>query len=104
MTRTRASTRHRRRFRVTVGTTSVFTLDIGAGGFSAELMRVLPPSSEVKGSIRLNGVDVVYAGRVVWSRPGDPRISLRGRMGVHFTELPPAVRHLFESPAFSRIA
>jgi hypothetical protein len=101
---TRSAARHRRRFRVSVGNTPVFTLNIGSGGFSAELMRIVPPGSEVAGSIRLNGVEVGYAGCVVWAIPGDPRINLRGRIGVRFTELPPTVKRLLESPAFSNVA
>ena len=42
MANTRAAARHRRRFRVTVGQATVFTMDVGAGGFAAEIMRALP--------------------------------------------------------------
>ncbi len=103
MTSTRTSPRHRRRFRVTIGTSPVFTLDLGGGGFSAELLRVPAPGSSVKGVIQLNGVDVPYAGDVAWAKPGDARIGLRGRIGVRFTQLSPDVRRLFESPAFKQI-
>lgn len=95
--------RHRRRFRVTIGASPVFTLDLGAGGFSAELMRVPANGSAVAGVIRLNGVDVAYRGEVAWVKPGDPRIGLRGRIGVRFTELPPEVRRLVDSPAFKQV-
>lgn len=88
MTAARRSIRHRRRIRVTVGTTPVFTADIGPGGFSAELMRVQPPGTAVHGSVRLDGHEVGYAGEVAWARPGAPHMSLRGRMGVRFTRLP----------------
>jgi len=103
MTSTRASARHRRRFRVTIGASPVFTLDLGAGGFSAELMRVPAVGSAVSGAIQLNGSDIPYAGEVAWVRPGDPRIGLRGRIGVRFTRLAPEVRRLFDSPAFKQV-
>jgi hypothetical protein len=86
--------RHRRRFRATLGTTPVFTADIGPGGFSAELMRVQPPGTPVQGSIRLNGLDVSYSGEIAWAKAGDPHMSLRGRIGVRFTSLPSEVRNI----------
>jgi len=97
MTSARRSIRHRRRIRVTVGTTPVFTADIGPGGFSAELMRVQPPGTPVKGSIRLSGREVGYVGEVAWAKAGAPHMSLRGRMGIRFTTLPPEVRALLSA-------
>ncbi len=99
----RNSARHKRRIRVTIGTAPVMTLDIGAGGFAAELMRVLPVGSKVTGIIRLRGADAPYRGEVAWNKPGDARIQMRGRMGVRFTELPPEAAKLLRSPAFSQI-
>jgi len=90
----RHNIRHRRRIRVTVGTTPVFTADIGPGGFSAELMRVQPPGTLVRGSIRLSGQDVGYAGEIAWARAGAPHMALRGRIGVRFTALSPEGRAL----------
>jgi len=104
MQSTRSHLRHRRRIRVTIGSAAVFTSDIGSGGFSAELMRVPAGGSAVEGSIRLNGVEVRYVGVVVWVRPGDARLNIRGRVGVRFTQLPPDMRLIIESPAFSRVA
>jgi len=94
MAPSRRSIRHRRRIRVTVGTTPVFTADIGPGGFSAELMRVQPPGTPVKGSIRLSGREVGYVGEVAWAKAGAPHMSLRGRMGIRFTALPADARDL----------
>jgi hypothetical protein len=94
MTSARHSIRHRRRIRVTVGTTPVFTADIGPGGFSAELMRVQPPGTLVQGSIRLSGQDVGYVGEIAWAKAGAPHMALRGRIGVRFTTLPPEARAL----------
>jgi hypothetical protein len=99
MVSARRSIRHRRRFRVTVGTTPVFTADIGAGGFSAELMRVQAPGTPVTGSLRLNGVDVGYVGEIVWAKAGAPHIALRGRIGVRFIQLPASVRQMLGAAA-----
>jgi hypothetical protein len=84
---------------VTVGSTPTFTSDIGAGGFSAELMRVQSPGTAITGSIRLNGQDVGYQGEIVWAKAGAPHIALRGRIGVRFLLLPVDARRLLESPA-----
>ncbi|MCM2333025.1 MAG: PilZ domain-containing protein [Anaeromyxobacteraceae bacterium] len=92
MTSARRAIRHRRRIRVTVGTTPVFTADIGPGGFSAELMRVQPPGTLVQGSIRLSGREVGYAGEIAWAKAGAPHMAMRGRIGVRFTNLPPDVQ------------
>ncbi len=67
--------------------TSSFTVDVCAGGFCTELMRVLPPGSPVQGSIQMNGQEVAFAGQVVWVKPGDVGLNLRGRMGVRFTRV-----------------
>jgi hypothetical protein len=82
----------------------VFTLDLGPGGFSAEIMRAAPIGTTVKGTIRLNGVDVPYSGEIVWAKPGDPRLNLRSRLGIRFTDLPPEVTRLISSPAFNQVA
>ncbi len=88
MGQSRSSIRHRRRIHVTVGTTPVFTTDIGPGGFSVEVMRVQPPGTVVQGSIRIEGREVDYAGEIAWARQGAPHMALRGRMGIRFTRLP----------------
>lgn len=93
----RQSARQRKRFRVTVDRTSSFTLDVGAGGFATEMMRVLPPGTPVMGQIRLSEVDVVYVGEVAWSKPGDPRMNLRGRMGVRFARIRPDFASLLDT-------
>lgn len=103
MTSKRTTVRHRRRVRITVGTTPVFTTDIGPGGFSAELMRVQPPGTAVRGFIRLDGHEVDFAGEIAWAKAGAPHMSLRGRIGVRFTNLPPAVKQVLGEPAFSKV-
>jgi hypothetical protein len=84
----RGAARHRRRYRVAlVGHPTSFTVDVGAGGFCVEAMRVLPTGTALQGSIQVDGSEVDFAGTVVWNRPGDPRLNLRGRMGVQFTRV-----------------
>jgi hypothetical protein len=101
MVTVRRSIRHRRRIRATVGITPVFTADIGPGGFSGEFMRVQPPGTLVEGSIRLNGQEIGYSGRVIWAKEGAPHMSLRGRMGVHFTRLPAEARAILAGAALA---
>lgn len=104
MSAKRSTVRHRRRLRLTVGTTPVFTSDIGPGGFSAELMRVQPPGTSVKGSIRLNGSEVGFTGEIAWAKAGAPHMSLRGRIGVRFTSLPADIRLLLNAPALTGLS
>jgi len=95
----RASTRHRRRFRVLLaGHPSSFTVDVGAGGFCAEMMRVLPPGTPVEGSMHVKGAEVAFSGRVAWARPGESRMNLRGRVGIRFTRVPKDFERLVEAP------
>lgn len=93
----RRSARQRKRFRVTLDRTSCFTLDVGLGGFATEMMRVLPAGTPVIGQIRLQEVQVAFAGQVVWSKPGDARMNLRGRMGVRFSRIRPDFAALLDS-------
>jgi hypothetical protein len=97
MASNRSSPRHKRRFRVSLGPTPLFTADVSAGGFSAEILRAPAPGTPVVGTLRLADAEVNYAGEVVWSRPGSPRLNLRGRIGVRFTSLPPSAARLLAS-------
>ena len=101
MATTRLSIRHRKRLRVTIGATPLFTSDIGAGGFGAEAMRVQEPGTPVRGVIHINGGEVPYVGEVAWARAGVPHIALRGRMGVKFTSLPSHVMMLLSAPVLT---
>jgi len=87
MTTPRRPARLRRRVRVTIGGAPAFTQNLGEGGFAAEIMRTYAPGTEIQGTLQLGGIDVAYAGRVAWVKPGDPRVQLRGRVGVRFTAL-----------------
>jgi Tfp pilus assembly protein PilZ len=82
---------------VTIGGTAAFTQSLGVGGFSAEVMRVPPRGSPVRGTMHLGEKDVDYAGDVAWVKPGDARLNLRGRMGVRFTELDAEAQRLIEA-------
>jgi hypothetical protein len=84
----RSGGRLRRRLKVTLKHSPSFTVDIGSGGFCAELLRVLPPGTPVEGTIQLRGGDLPFAGTVVWAKAGDAYLGLRGRMGVLFTRAP----------------
>lgn len=94
MTGKRTTRRHRRRIRVSLGITPVFTADISSGGFSAEILRTPEPGTKVDGTIRLADDEVRYTGLVVWARAGSPRLNLRGRIGVRFTSLPASAARL----------
>jgi len=97
MRNTRGAARKRRRFKVLVGTAVSFTTDVSPGGFCTESMRVLAPKSLVRGSIEALGKKVPFAGRVVWTVPGDSSVNLRGRMGISFTEVGPELLELLNT-------
>lgn len=95
----RAHQRYRRRCRVAVSGVSTFTSDVSASGFCAEVMRVVEPGTELRGTISVQGQDFAFAGRVRWARAGDARINMRGRMGIMFTEISEAfVQSLVSEP------
>jgi hypothetical protein len=86
----RRSPRQRRRVKVTLAHGPSFTIDTSAGGFCVELLRVCQPGTAVSGTIHDAADDIRFDGVVVWARPGDPYLGLRGRMGVHVTRSAPA--------------
>lgn len=78
--------RQRKRLKISLGgRMPAFTADVSPGGFAAELMHVLRPGQMVHGAITLCGREFAFTGEVSWARAGDPRMSVRGRMGVRFT-------------------
>jgi hypothetical protein len=83
--------RVRRRLKVRVGATQFFTVDVGAGGLCAELLRVLAPGTLVEGAVEVGTREAPFTGRVVWARAGDAHLGLRGRMGILFTCAPPGL-------------
>jgi len=98
MTSGRASHRHKRRLRVSLGATPLFTADVSAGGYCAEILRTPAPGSLVAGTIRVANTEANYSGEVVWARAGAPRLNLHGRIGVRFTALPDPVAKLLAAP------
>jgi hypothetical protein len=64
-----------------------FTADIGRGGFCAQVVLVRRPGTQVRGTIRLEGKELRWAGRVIWAQTGDAYMGLLGRMGIAFTEV-----------------
>jgi hypothetical protein len=92
---TRVLGRQRRRFKVQMGAASGFTTDVSAGGFCAELMRVFPKGTAVKGMLLVEGHEFEFSGRVAWAKQGDFRLNMRGRMGVAFTDAPAELRRIF---------
>lgn len=93
----RAAVRVRRRFKVSVVGSTSFTVDVSIGGFCVELLRVPPPGTAVDGSIDVKGRAFAFRGRVAWARGGDPRMNLRGRMGVCFIDAPSELRQSLEA-------
>lgn len=87
MSNKRQAPRVRKRFRVDLAGTPLFTIDVSEGGFCAEAMRVLQPGSPIRGFIRIRDQEMPFVGTVAWARAGEPRMQLRGRMGVRFTEV-----------------
>jgi hypothetical protein len=98
MTSGRSSHRRKRRLRVSLGTTPLFTADVSAGGFSAEILRAPAPGTPVAGTIRVANSEVRYAGEVVWAKAGAPSLNLHGRIGVRFTAIPDPVAELLAAP------
>jgi hypothetical protein len=85
----RSFPRRRVRVRVVTPRGSSLTNDLGAGGFCTSLMRVLPVDSRFEGTIHHAGRDERFTGRVVWVRPGNPRLGIAGVVGVRFESIPP---------------
>jgi hypothetical protein len=82
--RQRRWARLKARWRVTFDHTSAFTADLGGGGFSAELQRVLSPGSTVEGRLHGKDGELPFHGVVAWAKAGDAFLGIRGRMGIAF--------------------
>ena len=83
----RSSPRRRVRLRIVTSRGSSLTVNVSAGGFCTGMMRVLPAGTPLDGTIHLDGREAFFSGHVVWARPGNPRLSLMGTMGVRFGEI-----------------
>jgi len=82
-----------------LGNAVSFTLDLSAGGFCTEAMRVLAPGTVVQGSIEGNGKRVSFSGRVAWNVPGDASLNVRGKMGIAFAQVGPEISGLLSNRA-----
>jgi hypothetical protein len=65
--------------------------EVSAAGLSLESAEPLPEGTPVRGTLALEGEAFPFSGEVSWARAGDARLSLRGRMGVRFTDAPDAL-------------
>ena len=78
--------RQRRRLKISLGgKLPAFTADVSPGGFAAEMMQVPRPGTTLHGCITLDGREFPFTGEVSWALAGDPRMSVRGKVGVRFT-------------------
>jgi len=102
MRKVRSDDRRRRRFRVAVGTAVSFTVDVSAGGFCTESMRILAAGTLVKGTIETLGKKASFTGRVVWNAPGDAALNVRGRMGIAFASVGPEIVDLLSNQGDTR--
>jgi hypothetical protein len=89
--RDRRWVRLHKRFKVTFGKSTTFTVDVCGGGFCALLLRAVAPGTPVDGTILVDGRDVPYTGHVVWAKAGDVRLGIRGQIGVGFASLDSAL-------------
>jgi PilZ domain len=93
----RSAPRRRIRLRVVTNRGSSLTQNVSAGGFCTGMMRVPPPGTSLEGLIHVNGREAQFQGSVAWARPGNPRMSLLGAIGVRFTRIDPEVARRLES-------
>ena len=82
--------------KVLIGQFTAFTVDISAGGFCVELMRIYPPGSDVEGKLTLGDQEFAFTGKVAWAKASDPRLNQRGRMGIRLTGIDNAYYRLFD--------
>jgi hypothetical protein len=78
--------RQRRRLKISLGgRLPAFTADVSPGGFACDMMQVPRPGTTVHGSITFVEREFQFTGEVTWAQAGDPRLSLRGKVGIRFT-------------------
>lgn len=82
--------RVRKRLRVVLNGAQSFTSDVSPGGFCIELLDVLPPGSDVSGTLNLEDAAFQFSGKVQWAVSGERKIMKRGRMGIRFTGIDPS--------------
>ena len=83
--------RQKRKLKLDLGPSfPAFTSDVSPGGFAVECAVVQRPGTRLRGSLTVDQREFVFTGEVSWAQMGDPRMSLRGRMGIRFVEIDPA--------------
>ncbi len=65
--------------------------EVSSAGLSFESTEPLAEGTSLRGTLALDGEAFPFAGEVSWARAGNPRLSLRGRVGVRFTDAPDAL-------------
>ncbi|MBF5046159.1 PilZ domain-containing protein [Aggregicoccus sp. 17bor-14] len=80
----------------------LFTADLSPGGFAAELLRVPRPGTTVHGTLPFGGQEFPFTGQVMWAKAGEPRLNLRGRVGVRFTGIANGYYEAYQAAAVSR--
>jgi PilZ domain len=65
--------------------------EVSAAGLTFESAQPLAEGTPLQGTLALDGEAFPFAGEVSWARAGDARLSLRGRVGVRFTDAPDAL-------------
>jgi len=81
--------RDRKRAKVVIGTTSMFTVDISAGGLCVETVHVMNPGARVSGTLTYRSETFEFTGVVAWAKQGDARLGIRGRLGLQFDGISP---------------
>lgn len=80
--------RQKRRLKIDLGPAfPSFTADVSPGGFAVESAVVQRPGTRVEGHITVDEHELAFVGEVSWAQMGDPRMSLRGRMGIRFVDI-----------------
>jgi hypothetical protein len=80
-------------------TQPAFTQDVSPGGLALELPRVPRPGTTVHGTLPLGGEEYPFTGVVVWAKAGEPRLQVRGRVGVRFTGIANAFFEAYQRAA-----
>ena len=65
--------------------------EVSAAGLSFESSAALAEGTALSGTLEVDGERFPFAGEVAWARASDAHLSLRGRMGVRFTDAPDAL-------------
>jgi Tfp pilus assembly protein PilZ len=76
------------------GTSAALSADISEHGFRLETPKLINRGTELTGFVLHGDLELNWAGRVTWVRPGDPQLSTWHELGVQFTQVSPGLRAL----------